>query len=105
MSFTGKDLLARLTALASISVLLTSCGDGGGSTASTVCNPLSFGAVADRSTDNTAAIQNAVAACAMQGGGIVELSVAGNNSVYVTGPFTLKSHVHLHIDQGVTLQR
>jgi len=99
------DLLTRLTAPASLSVLLASCGDGGGwGTPPTVCNPLSFGAVGDGMTDNTAAIQNAVNACAVQGGGIVELSVAGKNAVYVTGPFTLKSHVHLYIDRGVTLQ-
>jgi polygalacturonase len=102
--------LTRLTALASLSVLLASCGggDGGGGGSGgpppTACNPTSFGAVGDGMTDNTAAIQNAVNACAAQGGGIVELSVAGNNAVYVTGPFTLKSHVHLFIDKGVTLQ-
>jgi len=87
-------------------MLLASCGGdgGGGGTSPTVCNPTIFGAVGDGITDNTAAIQNAVNACAMQGGGIVELSVAGNNAVYVTGPFTLKSHVHLYLGQGVTLQ-
>jgi polygalacturonase len=99
-----------LTALASFSVLLASCGGGMVTTATgivtppTVCNPLSFGAVGDGTTDNTDAIQSAVNTCAMQGGGIVELSVAGKNAVYVTGPLALKSHVHLQIDQGVTLQ-
>jgi polygalacturonase len=88
-----------------LSVLLASCGGGGGTPpTATACSPLSFGAVGDGITDNTTAIQNAVNACAVQGGGIVELSVAGKNAVYVTGPLTLKSHVHLHIDQGVTLQ-
>lgn len=46
------------------------------------CNPLSFGAVGDGKTDNTSAIQNAVDACAAQGGGVVELSVDGGS---VTG--------------------
>ena len=69
-----------------------------------VCNPLSFGAVGDGVTDNTAAIQTAVNVCAMQGGGTVELSAAGNNAVYVTGPITLRSHVQLYVDRGVTLQ-
>ena len=68
------------------------------------CSPLSFGAVGDGKTDNTTAIQNAVDACAGRGGGTVELSVVGNNVAYVTGPFTLKSHVYLQIDRGVTLQ-
>lgn len=86
-------------------MLLASCGgDRGGGRPSTVCNSHSFGAVGDGTTDNTAAIQNAINACAIQGGGIVELSVDGQNAVYVTGPFTLKSHVHLYIGKGVTLQ-
>ncbi len=68
------------------------------------CSPAGFGAVGDGKTDNTAAIQNAVDACAAQGGGIVELRADANNAVYVTGPFQLKSHVHLLIDFGVTLQ-
>ena len=77
---------------------------GGGGSQQAVCSPLSYGAVGDGVTDNTDAIQNAVNACAAQGGGIVELSAVGENAVYVTGPLTLKSHVYLHIDQGVTLQ-
>ena len=68
------------------------------------CDPLTFGAVGDGTTDNTAALQNAVNACASQGGGVVELPVVGSKAVYLTGPFTLKSHVHLQIDSGVTLQ-
>ena len=68
------------------------------------CSPLSFGAVGDGKIDNTTAIQNAISACAGQGGGIVELGVVGSNAVYLTGPFTLASHVQLQIDQGVTLQ-
>jgi polygalacturonase len=95
------DLLTRLAALASLSALLASCGGAGGAR---LCSPLNFGAVGDGKTDNTAAIQSAVNSCAAQGGGIVELSAEGKSAVYVTGPFTLKSHVHLYIDQGVTLQ-
>jgi polygalacturonase len=95
------DLLTRLTALAALYVLLASCGGDGGAP---LCSPLKFGAVGDGMTDNTSAIQNAVDTCAAQGGGTVALSVVGKNAVYVTGPFTLRSHVHLQIDQGVTLQ-
>jgi hypothetical protein len=98
------SLLTWLSTLASFCVLLAGCGDGSGSTAPKVCNPLSFGAVGDGVTDNTGAIQDAVAACAEQGGGIVELSAAGKNTVYVTGPFTLQSHIRLYVDRGVTLQ-
>jgi polygalacturonase len=102
-----SSFVALLLCLASSAALATSCtasSDSGTVASTTVCSPLSFGAVGDGKTDNTTAIQNAVNACAVQGGGIVELSVDGNNAVYVTGPFTLKSHVHLYIDQGVTLQ-
>ena len=69
-----------------------------------VCDPLSFGAVGDGTTDNTAAIQSAVNSCAAHGGGIVELRAAGNQAVYLTGPFRLLSHVHLQLDRRVTLQ-
>ena len=98
-------LLAGLTVLASSFALLASCSGGGAAPPPpTVCNPRSFGAVGDGIADDTAAIQDAVNASAAQGGGIVELSAAGNGTVYVTGPITLKSHIDLHIDQGVTLQ-
>ncbi|MBS0419827.1 MAG: hypothetical protein JSR66_19100 [Proteobacteria bacterium] len=79
---------------------LNPAGNGG---VTVVCNPLSFGAVADGKTDNTTAIQNAINSCASQGGGTVELSPSGSNS-YVTGPVTLESHTHLQIDKAVTLQ-
>lgn len=93
-------LLAGLISLALFTVLLTSCnGDGG----ALVCNPLNFGATGDGTTDDTTSIQNAIDSCAAQGGGDVELSPAGKGS-YLTGPLTLKSHVHLIIDRGVTLQ-
>jgi len=68
------------------------------------CDPLTYGAIGNGTTDNTTAIQSAVNACAAQGGGIVELRQVGNNAVFLTGPFTLKSYVTLQIDEGVTLQ-
>jgi polygalacturonase len=115
---------ARYRALFALTLsgLLASCGGGGGDSAAPtstttptiqtttpavarpICDPLTFGAVADGKTDNTSAIQTAIDSCATQGGGMVELVARGSNAVYVTGPIVLKSHVHLHIDEGVTLQ-
>ncbi len=68
------------------------------------CNPLTYGAVGDGTTDNTRAIQQAVNACAGQGGGIVELARVGARAVYLTGPISLKSDVRLQIDDTVVLQ-
>lgn len=109
---TARDR-ACVASLCSMLLLLASCGGGGDGSASTptqntpvkplACNPLSLGAVADGKTDNTVAIQAAIDSCAQQGGGMVELTVSGTN-VYVTGPIVLKNHVHLYIDDGVTLQ-
>ncbi len=67
------------------------------------CSPLSFGAVGDGVTDNTAAIQSAINACAKQGGGLVRLHLQGDKGTYLTGPISLVSHVGLQIDKGVTL--
>jgi polygalacturonase len=67
------------------------------------CSPLSFGAVGDGVTDNTAAIQSAINACAKIGGGAVRLYVDEGKGTYLTGPITLASHVRLQIDKGATL--
>ena len=67
------------------------------------CSPLSFGAVGDGITDNTAAIQSAIDACAKRGGGLVRLSLEAGKGAYLTGPISLVSHVGLKIDKGMTL--
>jgi polygalacturonase len=68
------------------------------------CSPLAFGAVDDGKTDNTSALQNAIDTCARQGGGTVPLRATRRDSVYLTGPLSLQSHIRLQIEAGVTLQ-
>lgn len=59
-----------------------------------------YGAVADGSTDSSAAIARAIAACAKAGGGHVMVP-AGE---YLTGPIQLKSGVDLHLETNATLK-
>jgi polygalacturonase len=58
------------------------------------------GALADGSTDATAAISAAIAACHRAGGGRVVVP-AGE---YLTGPIHLRSNVNLHLAAGATLR-
>ena len=60
---------------------------------------LSFGARGDGQFDNTAAINQAIAACALRGGGVVEVP----QGTFVTGTIELKSHVTLHLQKGAVL--
>lgn len=59
-----------------------------------------FGAVADGTTDATAAFSAAVSACAAAGGGRVVVQ-AGE---YLTGAIHLMSNVNLHIEEGATIR-
>lgn len=59
----------------------------------------SFGAVGDGRTLNTTAIQSAIDACSLAGGGRVVIS----DGVFMTGTIVLKSGVDLHIETGATL--
>jgi len=59
-----------------------------------------FGAIADSQTINTIAIQKTIDECYNKGGGIVEVPAG----VYITGTFSLKSNVNLHLENGAVLK-
>ncbi len=62
-------------------------------------NILSYGAVADGVTLNSAAIQAAIDDCAAHGGGRVVIPTG----VFKSGTIWLKSNVELHLEMGATL--
>jgi polygalacturonase len=59
-----------------------------------------YGAVADGTTDATAAFRAAIAACSRAGGGRVVVPPGE----FVTGPIHLKSNVELHVSAGATIR-
>jgi polygalacturonase len=65
------------------------------------CDPRTYGAVSDGTTDNTAAIQTAIDRCAAHGGGVVPITGGGT---YVTGPIQLRSRIFLRIDAPAVLK-
>ncbi len=65
--------------------------------AATVCGARSYGATGNGTTKDTAALQNAINACA--GGGTAELT----SGRYLSGPLSLPANITLRIDSGATL--
>jgi polygalacturonase len=63
------------------------------------CNPRAYGAKGDGVSKDTTAIQAAIDACELQGGGTVRL-IAGT---YLSAPIVLKSNITLHLDKDATL--
>jgi len=67
-----------------------------------VFNVTSYGAVGNGSTDNTAAISNAIFAASAAGGGTVEIPAAAG--AYLCGPLFFRSSINLQIDTNATLK-
>ncbi len=63
------------------------------------CDARGLGAKADGHTKDTTALQGAIDQCSKGEGGVVLLTAG----TYVSGPLTLRSHVHLQLDKGATL--
>jgi polygalacturonase len=64
------------------------------------CSIKDHGAIADGTTDNTAAFARAIAACAAAGGGHVDVP-PGN---YVSGAIALLDNIDLHFETGATIR-
>src|SRR5262245_48140035 len=58
-----------------------------------------FGAVGNGTTDDSAAIKKAIAACEAAGGGTVNVPAG----TYLTGPISLSSNMNLHLESGSKL--
>ncbi|WP_158826810.1 glycoside hydrolase family 28 protein [Mucilaginibacter lacusdianchii] len=63
-------------------------------------NVLKYGAKPDGVTLNTKSINNAIAACSAEGGGVVLVP----QGLFLTGPIVLKSNVNLHVSRAALLQ-
>ncbi len=61
---------------------------------------LDFGAKGDGLSDNAASFKKAVKALAKQGGGHLDVPAG----VYLTSPFSLSSHIDLHLEKGAVIQ-
>lgn len=62
-------------------------------------NIVDYGAVADGLTLNTNSINQAIAACNKQGGGVVLVP----GGMWLTGPVEMKSNINLHIERDAVL--
>jgi polygalacturonase len=64
-----------------------------------VCDPRTYGALGDGVAKDTLPIQQAIDACAKDGGGTVRLSAG----TYLSAPIVLKSNITLQLEHGATL--
>jgi len=64
-----------------------------------ICDPRTYGARGDGAAKDTLAIQQAIDACAKDGGGSVRLGAG----TYVSAPIVLKNNITLHLEKNATL--
>lgn len=64
-----------------------------------ICDPRTYGARGDGEAKDTLAIQQAIDACAKDGGGSVRLSAG----TYLSAPIVLKNNITLHLEKNATL--
>lgn len=67
--------------------------------AAKTCNPRDFGARGDGTTKDTVALQSAIDACAVRGGGTVRVTAG----TYVSAPLVLKSNVTLRLEKDAKI--
>lgn len=92
-----KNLINRIAPAAVALLAMTSCATKSGDSVYVITD---FGAVSDTVTDNSAAIQKAVDACAANGGGMV---VVPAGKTFMTGPFKLATAVELRLEPASRL--
>jgi polygalacturonase len=63
-------------------------------------NIIEYGAVGDGKTINTLAVQKAIDACYLNGGGKVVIPTG----IFITGTINLKSHVNMYLEAGAILR-
>jgi polygalacturonase len=91
----GLIFLALCSAQAGSSVIPTLPAIPGG-----IYNITNYGAIGDRMTTNTAAIQAAIDAASGKGGGTVEVPAG----IFLSGPIHLANQINFHLDSGATLR-
>ena len=91
--------MRHLAGYLSVAILLTAATIAQGAGQDKVFSVTEFGAVPDGKTDNTAAIQKAIDACAAAGGGTVR--VAGG--AFMTYTLYLRSNLRLELEAGASL--
>lgn len=96
-----RRFLAHASATLATGILLPSSKLRAARSHGELFDVLRFGASGDGRTTDTGAIQRAIDACALQGGGVVTLR---SGRTFVSGTIVLKPHVELHIENGSTLK-